>query len=330
MILVERKPAQEAREKRDRPERLVGRVDPAQFAGAGIQDPEPAIMYPRTVRHRQAFGDDFVAVDIDDDTAIVTPIPPAVDHVRPAHGSDIFGLAIDHREAVEVAAVLGCQPADEVRLPDRPETVRDARFAQAAVAGVDEDDIAISPDTELVNIDIAGRLHVARNINPVMHLVGALVGAKDIFHPDDLCQGAEIDAIGIADHTHRLRIYGLMQGQLAVRTVADQVEPSGLIGGKADREICAGQKSGQPLGKIDVDPATFRRNGGRHRGRAIAIFRADCLGIRFRLFGLLVHARFPSAMPEQEFFPQNAVGAKANFRRSVGSRTMQGRTARCG
>ena len=192
-----------------------------------------------------------------------------------------------------MTAIFGSQLADEFRFPDRLETVRHAGLAQAAVAGVDEDNLAVFLYAKLVNINIAGGLHIARNIDLVVDLVGSLAGGQHIFHPDDLGQRAKIDAVAITDHAHRLRIDRLMQGQLAVGTMANQIEAPGLIGGEADRDIVAGQKSGETLRKINVDLVCLGGVGGRRFGRGVGIFRADFFSITIWLVGLLAHARFP-------------------------------------
>jgi len=160
----------------------------------------------RAVRHRQALGDDRIALDINDQSAILAMIPPAVDLVGTGGGADIFGFSVDHRQTVEMAAILRDNLADEIGFPDRLETVGQAGFAQAIEASVDEDNPASVLNSDLVDIDIAGGLQIAWDIHLVMHLIGGLIRAEHILHPHDLGQRAQIDPAGIAGQAHRLRI----------------------------------------------------------------------------------------------------------------------------
>ena len=55
-----------------------------------------------------------------------------------------------------------------------------------------------------------------------------------------------------------------MQGKLSIRTGADQIQASGLIGCEAKRDIVRGEKRGEPVREIYVNLGRVRL---RRRGR---------------------------------------------------------------
>jgi hypothetical protein len=69
------------------------------------------------MRHGQVFGDDAVALHVDQDAAFVTPLAPAIDHVAARHRGNVFRRAVLHGEAVEMTAVLRRELRNEARLP---------------------------------------------------------------------------------------------------------------------------------------------------------------------------------------------------------------------
>ena len=100
-------------------------------AGAGIQHPQAAIMEARAVRHGQPLGDDLARRDIDDRAAFGPPVAPAIDDIAPADRRDIGGAAVGHGHAVQMAAILGSEPADEFGRPIGAEAVDRAQGRKA-------------------------------------------------------------------------------------------------------------------------------------------------------------------------------------------------------
>src|SRR3979411_2470774 len=97
MVAVEGEPAQKAGAERQHAEfgggATAATFDPAELAGARVQEPEAVAIDPRRMRHRQAADDDLAGLHVDDDTAAGTPATPAIDGVRPAHGGDVTRYA---------------------------------------------------------------------------------------------------------------------------------------------------------------------------------------------------------------------------------------------
>src|SRR5262245_25817951 len=106
--------------KADRCERAAGRIDGAEFAGAGIQQPKLSVVESRRVRHGKAAGHNLAAPHIDHDAAVVAPVAPAVGNIRAAHCSDKRGTGAVHCESVKVAPILRRQRGRNFRPPKRP------------------------------------------------------------------------------------------------------------------------------------------------------------------------------------------------------------------
>src|SRR5262245_8317822 len=91
-----------ARPKGDGLELARGQIDPAEFALAGIQHIELAVMPTRRMRHGEAGANDLAALDIHDNAARDTCVPPAVCHIAPSDRRDISGPAISHCQPIEM------------------------------------------------------------------------------------------------------------------------------------------------------------------------------------------------------------------------------------
>src|SRR5258708_3409974 len=108
MVAVEGEPAQKAGAKGEHVEfgralahalAAAARLDPAELAGARVQEPEAVAIDPRRMRHRQAADHDLAGLHVDDDTTAGPPVTPAIDGVGPAHGGDVARHARRHGEA---------------------------------------------------------------------------------------------------------------------------------------------------------------------------------------------------------------------------------------
>jgi hypothetical protein len=74
----------------------------------------------RGVRHGEAANDDLVGLHVQDDAAVSLVFAPAADVVCFAEAGDVFWLAIDDGQPVEVAAVF----RDDLRNKWRPRNPR--------------------------------------------------------------------------------------------------------------------------------------------------------------------------------------------------------------
>src|SRR5262245_23695443 len=106
MAAPERQPAGKSRAERHPLGLAILLVDAAEIAAARIKHPQNAGIQPRRVRHGEILGDNAVGIDIDEDTALVPPLAPAIDQVAARYCRDVFRPALLHGEAVQMATVL--------------------------------------------------------------------------------------------------------------------------------------------------------------------------------------------------------------------------------
>lgn len=152
-------------------------------------------MHTRRMRHRQAFADNLVGAHVDDNTATVATIAPAVDSVRAADGGHISRFAIVHRQAVQVAAILGNQGADEGWSPNFPKAVPWVDGRQTIIAGVDEDDLTVAINANVMGVHRADIVDGSRDIAGGEHLIGALSGVQAVRKMTDLITRCQIKFI---------------------------------------------------------------------------------------------------------------------------------------
>lgn len=124
--------------------------------------------------HRQAVGNNLARWYVDDNPAIAPMIAPSSGDIGFRDAGDIGGLPITHRQPVEVTAILGGDPVDEGRLPDRSKAVDLVQSGQTVKARQNEDRCLVtSPRMDVMHIHIARGASFHGNINciePVAHL----------------------------------------------------------------------------------------------------------------------------------------------------------------
>src|SRR5262249_53119980 len=125
--------------------------------GPRLADPEPPAVPPRRVRHREAARDHLAAGNVDQDAAAGFVRTPAGKAVGLAQRRDITRPAVDHRQAVQVAAVRRLERGDERRPPARYEARVAVAGHEAREPGVDEPELAPrAVPGHLVDLDVAG------------------------------------------------------------------------------------------------------------------------------------------------------------------------------
>ncbi len=161
-------------------------VDLDEKPAPAVERIDLAVDDPRRVRHRKVVRHDPVGFDIDQHTFRKRLAVPAVCFVRPGNRGDIFRLAVQHRQTVEVTTVLGDELRNEIGLPDRTEAVDRVQGGEARIGADHEHGAALAVDRDLVRVDIASDLTIARQKHPVELAVGKLTLRKDILQPPDL------------------------------------------------------------------------------------------------------------------------------------------------
>ena len=98
--------AREAFEVHDRLVAPVFRSTMPQAPGARFQQPQPAIVPPRRMGHRQPAGNDFVRLDVDENAAASFILAQPADRIGFAEGRDPSSPAVHNSKAVEVATIV--------------------------------------------------------------------------------------------------------------------------------------------------------------------------------------------------------------------------------
>src|SRR5262245_4510882 len=97
------------------------------------------------MRHRQTAAEDVSTPHLHQAATLRLVGPPTVRRIALAQCGDVPGLAVHYRQAVEVAAVLGCQGGDERRLPPWDKAVIGVECTQTGEAGVDHPQLVARP-----------------------------------------------------------------------------------------------------------------------------------------------------------------------------------------
>ena len=148
---------------------------------------------------------------------------------------DIGRLALAHRQAVQVTAVLWRQPGDEARLPDWREAVRLTGRCQAGEQRRCEQRAAMAANGNVVNVEIARGVADLRNIECVVALVHLAVG-DGVLEPPELEERGHPQRLAIAGQSHAAVEVALMDRLSAVRLQADQEQLAALLGGEGQAQ----------------------------------------------------------------------------------------------
>ena len=163
------------------------------------------------------------------------------------------------------------------RLPQRPEAVDGIEGGETGIFGIDEDDVSALADGNLVDVEVAGGLRVARHVEPVELLVGHLTLREHVLQTPDLGDGREVDALGVGAEAHGAHEVALIDRQASSRQSADQHQLSGLIGGERQADAVRGE----PVDKT-TRGADFGGFSSGFASRALAARVSFALGRRGR------------------------------------------------
>ncbi len=158
------------------------------------------------------------------------------------------------------------------RPPDRPERVAHARHRQAGELGVDEDDAVIRVDGDLVPVEVAGVLGVAREVERVEMLVGELARPEHVLKPPDADIRHEKDALGVGVDAHGARKVALVERNPAVLHHADEEELPGLVGGEGERSVARAEPIGEAARRGDL-ACLLLRGGLASRRASLSVLR---------------------------------------------------------
>ena len=260
--------ARETGHLRDRLDATAQRVDRGERALARLEHPQTPAMQPRRVRHRQPARDDLARLDVDHHAAGALVGAPALARVPRAQRGDEARLAVAHREAVQVAAVLGRVAGHEARPPARHEAVLVVERAQAGEQRVHVPALG-RRERHLVDVDVAGDVDVAQQVDRVVD-VRRREARRDRGHVAVLVHAAvraDEDAVEVRREAHRPRhrVEVRVEASAALRAHEDQ--PPGLEGRDQQRRAQLGEQRPEVR---RVDAGERLGSGGRGlRGRGI-------------------------------------------------------------
>ena len=138
------------------------------------------------------------------------------------------------RNAVEVAAILGRQPVDERRAPDRREARALRQRRDAVEARGDEDRLAGFVRGDVVDVDVAGGVAGHRHHHRVVAVLGRPRLEVILETPKLVERGHPECALGADAHPHAAGKAALEDREPTVGLEADQEELAGLVGGEGE------------------------------------------------------------------------------------------------
>src|SRR5215831_11485324 len=130
------------------------------------------------MRHRKTLANDFASVDVDDNSAIGPMVAPPVKGVASGNTRHILRPAVADGDAVQMAAILSRQAADEWRLPNRAKTVGLRNTGDAIEPRVGECDVAVLEGHDVMNVQIASEVRHLRDVK----CIGAVGRPRYILH----------------------------------------------------------------------------------------------------------------------------------------------------
>ena len=210
------------------------------MAGAGIVQPEPAPVQPGRVRHRQPRGDHAAFRDLQHDAATLAPVAPAVNHVARTDRGGIARATVRQGQAVEVAAILRGQLAQERRPPERSEAGPLRKCGDASEACGDEHRAAGVVDGHVVDIEVAGGVGHLRHIEPIVSLV-EFARPEQVLETPELVERAQPEGLAIGPKAHRAVERALENGEPAFGVTPQEEEFARLVGGERQADLLLSQ-----------------------------------------------------------------------------------------
>ena len=240
---------------------------------------------PRRVRHAEAGEERLAGGDFQQAPTALLVFAPAPLLVGQAEAGHVFHLAIDDGHAIQVAAILGHQAADEGRAPLRDEVVLAVEGAETGEAGVHGPDFAFHK-ADLMNADIAGVMAKPGEEGGVVFFLRLELGGHGglVIEIPELMPGADGQpaGAGLVGDSHRAKEVAKMSVQ-SIPVRADDDELARLVGRNEQRNPQLTKKSGEIRGVAAGKGRLLRGlgSGGRaaESGRGSIDFREEMRGL---------------------------------------------------
>ncbi len=223
------------------------------------------------VGHRQPPHDRNAGADVDQAAARRLAGPPALLLIRLAQRRDVGRTATDQSEAVEMAAILGRDRRDELRLPPGNEVVDTVERAQAGKQRVHDPQVAADP-CHLVRVDRPGIDGLSRQVAGIVGPGWVEAGrqCRDAAELPDLVlhRHRQALAVGTDRDAHRAGQAAVGQDEVAaVGGRGGQHQLACLVGRDQQRDTVLGEECRQRPAVFVIDPT-------QRRGRlALRLFR---------------------------------------------------------
>lgn len=222
------------------------------------------------MRHRQPFEHGVPRRDVDQHAAVAAPVPPAAGHVGRRYAGHVGGLAVLHGQPVQVAAVLGHDVVDELRLPHRQEGVLGVQRGQAVEAGDDEERRAVRGFVNVVDVHLARGVGVDRDVDGVVAVMD-LARRQVVLETPELVEGGEPEPPLAHAEPHAAAVGPFEYGDLPPAAETDEEQLRRLVGGEGERRAGLRHPGSELRAGVDLElrfcgavPARFR-GGGRVR-----------------------------------------------------------------
>src|SRR5436189_2424358 len=142
------------------------------------------------MRHREPRDNRSALGHFEDDTTVLPPVAPAIDHVAGTDRRHITRTSVHQRESVQMAAILRHHLAHKGWPPQRRKTRAFGERRQTVKAGGDKDDATILINGEVVDIEVASRMADLRNVETIVSLM-KLPGLQQILKSPQLVLSAQ-------------------------------------------------------------------------------------------------------------------------------------------
>ena len=227
-------------------------LDPAQFAAAGIEQPQAPVVPSGRMGHRQPRGRQLTGGDVNQHTAVCAVMPPAGGAIATAAGAGPGGFTIEKGHPVEMAAIVAGQLRDEGWLPGRGEAAAGLDGSQAAEGRVHEQQLPAGGDHQLVGIHITGDQGDGGHVEAIAAPM-ELPSAQVVVESPQLAAASHPEALAVGEKAHRPIEQSLMQLERGgLRAVglggAEQHQAIGAVGGEGQRKLLGGQPGGKLRG----------------------------------------------------------------------------------
>ena len=177
-------------------------LDPAEFASAGVEQPEFAIAPAGRMGHGQTGGRQLTRWNVNHHSAFTALVAPGGGIPAAAEGGRPGGEAVFEGKAVEVTAVVASELGDERWSPGGRKAAAWLDGGQAAEGCVHKDRLVVGVEHEFVRIHLTGGEAGSGYIKAITALM-ELAWREEVVEAPDLATGGHPEAFASNEQSHR-------------------------------------------------------------------------------------------------------------------------------